>query len=261
MNPKRNLNTLMSTYINGPFNTVKLSDGSKKEILLFFDYHEDYLSQSSCQDLGVSTVDYLLNLSRPFDFFLETYPHTLGKKYKDYPSKYIHELQKWLAKNTVISENKVKSKINGIRLHYIDIRIDTGKYLEKVLNRIQNQVLKKLIKRYLYEVVLSIEEKLKKPRSPKRLIRLKKHLELVIMDMYTVRRIIDKEYVDRAVIYAGGFHCVHLIYFLMNYCGFSMTYNFYCKKNWKLSKDYEKMAKSFYPNPMKQCVCLPNNLM
>ena len=45
---------------------------------------------------------------------------------------------------------------------------------------------------------------------------------LFLMDMYTIRRIIDKSYVSNCILYVGGEHAIHYILLLMNILNFQL---------------------------------------
>lgn len=48
-----------------------------------------------------------------------------------------------------------------------------------------------------------------------------------LVDIYFIRRFLDKNYIKRSVIYAGAFHCIHIILVLVKYFDFEITHAFY----------------------------------
>jgi len=46
----------------------------------------------------------------------------------------------------------------------------------------------------------------------------------IIMDIYFVKRFIDKEYIERGIMYCGSMHVTRIIYYLVHYLGFSITH-------------------------------------
>jgi hypothetical protein len=81
------------------------------------------------------------------------------------------------------------------------------------------------------------------------------------MDLYKLRRILDKDYVTNTISYAGAFHSNNYIRLLVKYFGFKLTNYSYLKNN-KI-KETEKIIKSsntledlnilFYPYVFTQC--------
>ena len=83
-----------------------------------------------------------------------------------------------------------------------------------------------------------------------------------IMDSYFLRRITDKEYIKKSIVYAGAFHSANYLWFLVKYYDFEITeYGFI--NDVKDSKKFEKIIKnmdSIYdihkyitPEVLKQC--------
>jgi hypothetical protein len=87
-------------------------------------------------------------------------------------------------------------------------------------------------------------------------------LHSIIMDIYFLRRFLDKEYIVNAVAYTGIYHSINYIYFLVKYFKFKITDCAYVKDNIGLdkmnkiiskAKSPEDIQKYFYPDTLIQC--------
>ena len=91
---------------------------------------------------------------------------------------------------------------------------------------------------------------------------------LYIMDMYFLRRFLDKDYVTNGIVYTGAEHSVNYIYLLVKYFDFKITHFSYIKKmsdkdnikninnvhkNIKASINYINCIKYFFPTELYQC--------
>ena len=86
-----------------------------------------------------------------------------------------------------------------------------------------------------------------------------------IVDIYFLRRFLDKNYVKNACVYTGGYHSCNYLYFLVKYCGFTITHTSYVKKSIKnLTQVINKAKKNIdienevYPEKFIQCSDLSN---
>jgi hypothetical protein len=83
----------------------------------------------------------------------------------------------------------------------------------------------------------------------------------LFMDMFFLRRFLDKDYITNAITYTGSFHSCVYIYTLYNDYGFRVTHVSYPEKiNIKKinqliadTKDVHSIAKIFYPQTISQC--------
>lgn len=81
------------------------------------------------------------------------------------------------------------------------------------------------------------------------------NIGLYLMDLYKLRRILDKDYVTNAISYAGANHSINYIRLLIKYFGFKLTNYSYLKnsnirqaeKIIKSSKTYNELSVLFYP--------------
>lgn len=88
---------------------------------------------------------------------------------------------------------------------------------------------------------------------------------LYIIDIYFLRRFLDKDYLKNACVYTGGYHSCNYLYFLVKYCGFTITHTSYVKKSIKnltqvinKAKKYIDIKNEVYPDEFIQCSDLSN---
>lgn len=85
---------------------------------------------------------------------------------------------------------------------------------------------------------------------------------ILLIDLYLLRRILDKNYVKHAVVYTGASHSFNYIYILIKYFGFKITHvakkpeaTFqHIEKKIKQIDNPEDIAEYFYPDTFYQCV-------
>ena len=88
-------------------------------------------------------------------------------------------------------------------------------------------------------------------------------LFVMIMDIYFLRRFIDKDYVTNAAVYTGSFHSVSYIYVLVKYFNFKITHYSYLRESIDNVTKKIKSADNVYminylfdPDELKQCIDL-----
>jgi hypothetical protein len=89
-----------------------------------------------------------------------------------------------------------------------------------------------------------------------------------IMDLFFLRRFLDKDYITNGIVYTGGFHSVFYIYILVKYFDFKITHISYIEKNIKNIEelenkiknisDFKKLMKYLFPHKLSQCANLTN---
>jgi hypothetical protein len=92
---------------------------------------------------------------------------------------------------------------------------------------------------------------------------------LLLMDIYMIRRFVDKSYILNGIIYAGGYHCLNYIYILVRYFNMQITHTVYSslsidKLNKKIASfdstynvDYcEELSQILFNPNISQCVDL-----
>jgi hypothetical protein len=92
------------------------------------------------------------------------------------------------------------------------------------------------------------------------------YIGLYLMDLYLLRRILDKKYITNAIVYTGATHSNNYIRILVKYFNFHITHYSYLKDNdidkaekyIKNSKNINDLNILFYPPVFKQCSVLNN---
>ena len=82
-----------------------------------------------------------------------------------------------------------------------------------------------------------------------------------LMDAYVMRRVLDKDYVNNAIIYTGAAHSINYIRILIKYFDFKLTHYSYLKDNninkvqdiVKKSKHVNELNEYFFPLVLLQC--------
>lgn len=139
---------------------------------------------------------------------------------------------------TKINEYKIEKKIV-----FKSIKMDT--YPEKYLNNTEDTI---FILDEIYTLILEFQSK--------------------FMDLYFLRRFLDKDYIKKGIMYCGEYHFVHYISFLVKYFDFEILEcdKFYIVSNIKeLEKklkmeDFEDCYKYFSPDNYNQCIHLKKDL-
>jgi len=113
-------------------------------------------------------------------------------------------------------------------------------YMDKIFNRIQDQKLKQNINTFItgyFNRIMEIFDELIeelyleinnfKPDSMNHVEKLVEFLYEMIIDLYSIftdgfllRRILDKNYVSKSIVYSGSQHAINCISFLVKFCGF-----------------------------------------
>lgn len=90
-------------------------------------------------------------------------------------------------------------------------------------------------------------------------------ISLYVVDIFFLRRFLDKDYVKNACIYTGASHSCNYLYFLVKHCGFTITHTSYVNKSIKnltqqinKAKKYEDIISEVYPKEFVQCSDLSN---
>ena len=87
---------------------------------------------------------------------------------------------------------------------------------------------------------------------------------LYMMDIYLLKRLLDKDYITNAVIYTGAHHSINYIRILVKYFNFKITHYSYLKdddinaaeKYIKKSENEEELNVLFFPPKFLQCSVL-----
>ena len=166
---------------------------------------------------------------------------------------YKPNLLKVLDKKLVFVENYIRTIINEIDVSFqnkIDNKNKMNYYLNKIINKYNNTELQQNLNHYLktsrdeyYEIfsklLKEINNKVRqlKTNNEQNLFEVKVlfdkiffnivNLNSKISDIYLLRRILDKNYVTKGIIYSGFSHSINYIDFLVKKYNFKITYIYY----------------------------------
>lgn len=163
-------------------------------------------------------------------------------------------------------DNKLNSKYNNSKFSDIILKILSKKNEEfkKILRdfkNIMNDVkknsdffLKKLTKNSFYDYYYEIKNQIINFRNQYA------SLNAEIIDLYFLRRFLDKKYIKNGVIYSGSDHSINIIYILVKLFNFKITNVSYSKikidklnKYIKKSNNYTDLRVQLYPEYLIQC--------
>jgi len=120
------------------------------------------------------------------------------------------------------TNNKIKEKI----LQIFDININ--QLLDKILNLLDKTINYIENTSELYNKFISLDEQYNLNKLIYINITLLNnyilHLLANITDIYLIRRLIDKDYINNCIIYTGSYHMVHITYLLLKYFNFEITH-------------------------------------
>jgi hypothetical protein len=87
-------------------------------------------------------------------------------------------------------------------------------------------------------------------------------INVLLVDLFFLRRMLDKDYVSNIICYTGIMHTCNYIYFLVKYFDFEITHTSYLKKEYHISNINEKIFKLnnpryvdtlIFPETFRQC--------
>jgi hypothetical protein len=170
----------------------------------------------------------------------------------------------------LIYESKDLKAPKDVRIEFSKKNIILAEYTAEELEKIVEKILYKLLKRYNHFIMNNVSKLYNIIET------LKDHLlggmSLYMMDMYLLKRLLDKDYVTNSVIYTGAEHSVNYIRLLVKYFDFKITHCAYLKddninkaeKYIKMSKDHRELNALFWPPELLQCSILrdwPKNFL
>lgn len=157
--------------------------------------------------------------------------HKLEEQYKELSNIYNH-LNKYAIKDVFLSNTAIES-------YYIKNYMVYG-----IESKLFIQISLLIVNIYYYIKSLILEE----------------GLASKIIDIYLLRRLLDKNDIKTGLVYTGSFHSLFYIYNLVNNFDFTVTHASYTygtinniNNIIKKSDRFESIAKYFYPNEIYQC--------
>jgi hypothetical protein len=216
---------------------------------------------NECQSLVTLLYDFLNYPDKVYEKLKNTHPKSIFeyKIFKKIQDKYYNTNVKNIIKNIIDthikgnyddSMNLITKTLNfideiKIKLIESDIRNDSVKDIIEYGDDMRF-IIESVSK--LYVMVLTLNSKLE-------------DLFLSYMDIYFIRRMCDKDYIKRSIVYTGASHSAFYIYILGKYFDFKVTHYSYCdldnldkiNKKIRKSESYLEVDKIFSPKKLVQC--------
>lgn len=242
-----------------------------KEVMKLFKY--EFEEEKTNNDYGISKINpnvrlhyfdirdhldiYFLNqiiqckITKYYDLFIKEQKDEYIKKIINYLNL-VDEKINTLDKNTKhITKNKLSS---------YDKNIEKQKYyLNKIINKYEHKNIEEKLNSFLYihgedikknmnllitnmkyafeNIFLIGKDKFNKNEFKKNIDKLGEYILMLYglyTDVYLMRRILDKKYIKKSIIYSGGAHSVNFIFFIVKYLNFQII---------KVQKSLEKDVK------------------
>lgn len=85
---------------------------------------------------------------------------------------------------------------------------------------------------------------------------------VTLVDLYFVRRLVEKDYISRAILYCGAFHSINVVMILVRYFSFRVTHAYYCSVDieslnheimYMDSDDPHHLIRLLWPKTAHQC--------
>ena len=179
---------------------------------------------------------------------------------KDNKYKYIYKIL------NNYSDKKIKEKIQFISdNHFIKIInyiLDLCDEIKDEINEKQTILTNKYTNNKIkFELSIEIYKKLT-------FIEQKRSFPFFHTDLYLIRRILDKKYINNCIIYAGGWHVTNIVFLLVKYFNFKIIDCFYSDNNYnikKLNNIFLKAEHSYdifhvFDNFESQCIEINKNI-
>lgn len=161
----------------------------------------------------------------------------------EYKNKAIEYLERIKINITNLKTNLNDVLTNTSTITYNKIEQKEKYYMNKIINQIANQELKKSIREFttgyfnrlfqIFEMLMSELDSLLinfKPQDTEQTIKLVDFLHEMIIDLHSIftdvfllRRILDKNYINKAIVYSEAQHAINSIGFLVKFCDFKIV--------------------------------------
>lgn len=225
-----------------------------------------YITKFSLGELS----DIVISIEKTIKNLIEIFQNP--KKKDDKISYYINKMMSKY-KHTELKEKLIKPVLDEIYNHF-NILIEKIEQIHLFINEFKNKIQTDDVLvgtdygDYMYGLssIFYIE-------NLSKLYKLYNDIELysldgysLIMDLFFLRRFLDKDYITNGIVYTGGAHSVFYVYLLLKYFDFKLTNSSYMEKSIhkiedlekliKKEENYKKIAKYLFPNILSQCIDL-----
>jgi hypothetical protein len=188
------------------------------DIRNFLEYRiHEYVYNTNYDWYNLYELNMLINKFIDFENYLKNFEDILYKNtfIQKLLNKYENEKIKVII-NKLFNELVIKN-IKNIKERINAFIKNTKKYIEKY-KKIYNEfpVTNSEIKLFRKKITIKMEEILDSFMN----------IEIVLCDLFLIRRILDKNYVKNSIVYTGGFHLIDITYILVNYFNFKIENSF-----------------------------------
>lgn len=204
-------------------------------------------------EIGITKI--ITDLEQFYELLNSTTPIKIKKIEKDLKKKY---------KSKVISKyllNKMLFKYKNINIKNIlvpPILFLLNKYLKESIKLLHRLLYLQKKRNNVQSLHFSLEDTLHYTNN---IYQLKETFENISIyteefhclyyDLFTLRRLLDKEYITHAIIYTGGSHSINYIYFLIKYFDFNITHASYIDKNINFKEIHNIIRKKESPDQIR----------
>ena len=175
------------------------------------------------------------------------------KKFKSYVKSMLDLVIHGMDKK-IVQVNK-----NNINYHFIYL-------INKIFHKYQNKKIEKKLVPFFRSITEAYTNEITNNLKTKSSDQIKKlysgvfNLYSMLVDMYFIRRFLDKDYISTGIVYAGAGHTSNIIYLLVKYFNFKVTHisksEYTIKElNKKLKKidSFSESKELFYKSDSEQC--------
>jgi hypothetical protein len=130
---------------------------------------------------------------------------------------------------------KIKKKICNIYKYILY-------YSKEIINIIDNLII--FIKKNLYTKIINFNDDTNNYIIIKidKITELISYIGVLIIDLYFIRRFLDKDYINNVILYTGTFHLINISYLLVKYFDFKITHINYLHKTININNYISKLS-------------------
>lgn len=245
-----NMRRIFSTNINFTNNKIIRSENYPNFRFHYFDFRSDFMEFKNVVSLVenlppfhllLNNINFLIDTLNNIKLNLENFYKHINEntKHKKMQKLFIKYENKKIQKKLVkIINDYFKNRFYNTIINLIN---DTTEYIYNNYDTINN---KYLSSNYKLEIMFEIEKKLK-------FISSEFYNFFQLSDIYLIKRILDKKYNKKSIVYCGLGHLALITYFLVKYFNFKITNIYYLSENIKdTSQLEEKIKKEDFNNDL-----------
>lgn len=159
------------------------------------------------------------------------------------------------------------TQVKTLYSNYFDIEKEIRKYLDTIYPQVNHDIYEKITYNNKTSYFANIHKQLSEDiiytliKLITQLFEIAINIYVLIMDIYFLRRVLDKNYITNSIVYTGGEHSCNYIRMLLKHFNFTITHCFYSE--YKIPQLIEKVKKTtkgsetlelFTPPLLSQCI-------